>query len=241
MRVQSSRSLSARSAGIAVLAATLLLAGCAADSEHRSRNTGAIIGAVAGAIIGHNVGDGDTSDRLIGAAGGALIGAAAGDYMDDQRAELERELAEEQRRDQLGITEIGDDTLKIGIAGDATFEFDKSTIQPQFKPTYDKIGSVLADYDKTVVHVVGHTDSVGSEDYNERLSRARAESVGLYLRERGVNGNRIIYYGEGEMRPIASNETEDGRRRNRRVEIYIKPIIEDEERRAYEPPPGIAT
>lgn len=241
MQIQSSRPFFPRIPAIAALAAALFLAGCAADSEHRSRNTGAIMGAVAGAILGHNVGDGDTSDRVIGAAGGALIGAAVGDYMDDQRAELERKLAEEQRRDQLGITEIGEDTLKIGIAGDATFEFDKATIQPQFKPTYDKIGSVLADYDKTVVHVVGHTDSVGSEAYNERLSRKRAEAVGLHLRDRGVNGNRIIYYGEGEMRPIASNETENGRRRNRRVEIYIKPIIEDDERRAYEPPPGIAT
>lgn len=240
MQIQSSKSLFTRIPGIVTLAAALFLAGCAADSEHRSRNTGAIIGAIAGAILGHNVGGGDTSDRVIGAASGALIGAAVGDYMDDQRAELERELAEERQRDQLGITEIGGDTLKIGIAGDATFEFDKATIQPQFKPTYDKIGSVLADYDKTVVHVVGHTDSVGSEDYNEQLSRARAQSVGQYLRERGVDGNRIIYYGEGEMRPIASNETEDGRRRNRRVEIYIKPIIADDERRAYEPPPGIA-
>lgn len=239
MQVQSSKSFVARIPAVAALVAALFLAGCAADSEHRSRNTGAVIGAVAGAILGHNIGGGDTSDRLIGAAGGALVGAAVGDYMDDQRAELERELAEEQRRDQLGITEIGEDTLKIGIAGDATFEFDQATIQPQFKPTYDKIGSVLADYGKTVVHVVGHTDSVGSEAYNERLSRARAEAVGLYLRERGVDGNRIIYYGEGEMRPIASNETEEGRRRNRRVEIYIKPIVEGEERRAYAPPPGI--
>lgn len=221
-----------------VLAAALALAGCAADGEHRSRNTGAIIGAIAGAIIGNNVG-GDSSDRIIGAVGGALIGAAAGDYMDDQRAALERDLAAEQRRQELQITEVGADVLKIGIAGDATFEVDQATIEPEFMPTYDKIGSVLADYDKTVVHVVGHTDSTGPEAYNERLSRDRAEAVGRYLRAQGVDGNRIIYYGQGETRPVASNETVDGRRRNRRVEIFIKPVIEGQERQAYEPPPGV--
>lgn len=239
MHEASSTSLS-RAPAAAGLAVALFLAGCAADSEHRSRNTGAIIGAIAGVIIGNNVG-GDTSDRVIGAAAGALVGGAVGDYMDDQRAELERELANERRREQLRITEVGDNTLKLGIASDATFEFDRSEIQPQFRPTYDKIGSVLADYDKTVIHVVGHTDSVGSERYNLQLSRDRAEAVGRYLRDRGVNGNRIIYYGQGETRPVASNETDEGRRRNRRVEIYIKPKVEGEERRAYEPPPGIYT
>lgn len=220
------------------LAVSLVVAGCAADSEHRSRNTGAIIGAIAGAIIGNNVG-GDTSDRVIGAAAGALIGGAVGDYMDDQRAELERKLADERQREQLRITEVGDNTLKLGIASDATFAFDRADIQPQFRGTYDKIGTVLSDYDKTVIHVVGHTDSVGSDRYNLQLSRDRAEAVGRALRDRGVDGNRIIYYGQGEKQPVASNETDEGRRRNRRVEIYIKPKVEGEERRAYEPPPGI--
>ncbi|MDX1608982.1 MAG: OmpA family protein [Halofilum sp. (in: g-proteobacteria)] len=222
----------------AALATSLFVAGCATDSEHRSRNTGAIIGAIAGAIIGNNVG-GDQSDRVIGAAAGAMVGAAVGDYMDRQRADLERQLANEREREQLRITEVGDNTLKLGIASDATFEFDRSEIQPQFRSTYDKIGTVLSDYDKTVIHVVGHTDSVGSDRYNLQLSRDRAEAVGRALRERGVDGNRIIYYGQGEKQPVASNETDEGRRRNRRVEIYIKPKVEGEERRAYEPPPGI--
>jgi outer membrane protein OmpA-like peptidoglycan-associated protein len=159
--------------------------------------------------------------------------------MDDQRAELERKLADERQREQLGITEVGGNTLKIGIAGDATFEFDKSVIQPQFKPTYGKIASTLADFDQTIIHVVGHTDSIGAEAYNERLSRDRAEAVGEYLRDQGVNGNRIIYYGMGEMQPVASNETDDGRRRNRRVDIFLKPVVEGEERQAYTPPPGV--
>lgn len=229
-----------RTLATAGLAVTVFISGCAVDSEHRSRNTGAIIGAIAGAIVGNNLGSGGTKNRVIGAAAGALVGGAVGDYMDDQRAELERNLAQERASEQLGITDVGGNTLKIGIAGDATFEVDRSEIQPQFKPTYTKIAGTLADYDKTVVHVVGHTDSTGPDAYNERLSRERAESVGRHLRDHGVDGNRIIYYGQGERRPIASNETSEGRQRNRRVEIFLKPVVEGQETQAYTPPPGIS-
>lgn len=226
-------------AASALLGTVLVAGGCATDDSNRSRNTGAIMGAIAGAIVGNNTGGEDTASRVFGAGVGALVGGSVGKYMDDQRAELERNLADERNREQLGITEVGDNTLKIGIAGDATFAFDRSEIQPQFKPTYGKIASTLSDFNKTIVHVVGHTDSVGPADYNERLSRDRAESVGTYLRDRGVDGNRIIYYGMGEDRPVAGNDTESGRERNRRVEIYLKPIVEGQERQAYTPPPGV--
>lgn len=215
--------------------ALVLVAGCAADDPNRSAKTGAAIGALVGAVIG-NQGDKDR-DRYVGAAVGALAGAAVGSYMDRQRADLERQLADEQRRDELRITELGDDALRIGIASDATFEFDKSEIQPRFRSTYARIATVLADYDKTIIHVVGHTDAVGSETYNRGLSRRRAESVGLALRSDGVNGDRLIYEGRGEAEPVASNDTDEGRRRNRRVDIVIKPIVEGQERRAYAPPP----
>ena len=213
---------------------TVAIGGCATDDPNRSTKTGAIIGAIAGAVIG-NQGDSDTQ-RYAGAAVGALAGAAVGQYMDRQREDLEAKLGDEQRRESLEISEVGDDMLRIGIASDATFKIDSSAIQPQFRPTYRKIANVLRDYEKTVVHIVGHTDSTGSDDYNQRLSERRAESVGLYLRDRGVNGNRLIYRGRGENQPVASNDTAEGRRQNRRVEIFIKPIVEGEEREAYEPP-----
>lgn len=218
----------------AAAAMTLALGGCATNDPHRSTKAGAIIGAIAGAVIG-NQGD-DDSDRYIGAAVGAISGAAVGSYMDQQRRDLEASLADEQRREALDISEVGDDTLKIGIASDATFEFDSAEIQPKFRPTYRKIATVLRDYEKTVVHIVGHTDSTGPADYNQRLSERRAESVGLYLRDRGVKGDRLIYEGRGERQSVASNETPEGRRQNRRVEIFIKPIVEGNETEAYEPP-----
>lgn len=218
----------------AATALTLALGGCATNDPNRSAKTGALIGAIAGAVIG-NQGDDDT-DRYIGAAVGAISGAAVGSYMDRQRRELEEQLAEEQRREALDITEVGNDALKIGIASDATFEFDSAEIQPQFRPTYQRIATVLRDYEKTVVHIIGHTDSTGPADYNQRLSERRAQSVGLYLRDRGVKGDRLIYEGRGERQSVASNETAEGRRKNRRVEIVIKPIVEGRETEAYEPP-----
>ena len=218
------------------LAATamLLAVACATDDPNRSAKTGALVGAIVGAVIG-NQGDSDTQ-RYAGAAVGALAGVAVGSYMDRQRDDLENALSDEQRREELAITEVGDNALKIGIAGDATFAFDSAAIQPQFRPTYRRIASVLKEYERTIVHIIGHTDSVGSADYNRALSRRRAESVGLYLRDRGINGNRLIYEGRGETQSVATNETAEGRRRNRRVEIIIKPIVEGEERRAYQPP-----
>lgn len=220
---------------IGVVLAASLLAACAADDPNRSAKRGAVVGAIVGAVIGNQ--GGDDRDRYLGAAVGALGGAAVGGYMDRQRAELERQLADEQRREALEITEIGDNALRIGVASDATFAFDRAEIQDQFKPTYAKIANVLSDYERTIIHVVGHTDSVGSETYNLGLSRRRAESVGLYLRSQGVSGDRLIYEGRGESEPLAGNDTAEGRRRNRRVDIVVKPIVEGEERRAYAPPP----
>ena len=219
-----------------LIASVALVAGCATDDPNRRAKTGAVIGAIAGAVIG-NQGDSD-SDRYLGAAVGALTGAAAGNYMDRQQRELEARLADEQRREALDITEVGNNALKIGIASDATFAFDSAEIEPQFRPTYGKIAAVLSDYEKTIVHVIGHTDSVGSASYNVDLSERRARAVGLYLRDRGVSGDRLIYEGRGERESIASNETVEGRRRNRRVDIVIKPIVEGREEAAYEPPPG---
>ena len=219
-----------------LIASVALLTGCATDDPNRRAKTGAIIGAVAGAVIG-NQGDRD-SERYLGAAVGALTGAAVGNYMDRQQRELEARLADEQRREALDITEVGNNALKIGIASDATFAFDSAEIEPQFRPTYRKIASVLSDYEKTIVHVIGHTDSVGSASYNIDLSERRARAVGVYLRDRGVSGDRLIYEGRGERESIASNETVEGRRQNRRVDIVIKPIVEGREEAAYEPPPG---
>ena len=103
--------------------------------------------------------------------------------------------------------------------------------------TYSKIANVLKSYDKTVIHIVGHTDSTGSDQYNQGLSERRAASVASYMGGQGLPGTRVRQEGRGESQPIASNDSADGRKRNRRVDIVIKPVIEGQEQQAWTPPP----
>jgi outer membrane protein OmpA-like peptidoglycan-associated protein len=107
----------------------------------------------------------------------------------------------------------------ITIAGDVAFDFDESTIRPEFHPTLDEIAAVLSENPETTLQVVGHTDSIGSEAYNQRLSEARARAVADYLARRGIAADRLVVGGVGEARPIAPNTSEEGRAQNRRVEI----------------------
>ena len=222
------------SKGIVALAVASTLAGCATDDPNRRAKTGAAIGAVAGAIIGHQI-DGK-SGRYVGAALGALAGGGAGHYMDNQQRDFEQAMLDEQRNNQLEIERLRDDTLKLSLDSEVSFDVDQSVIKPAFRPSLDKLADVLIKYDRTVVHVVGHTDSTGSAAYNQRLSEARAESVVSYLGRRGVPYERMRSEGRGMNEPRASNETEAGRQLNRRVEIYLKPIVDGQEQRAFDSP-----
>lgn len=219
----------------AAVLTSVLLIGCAADDPYRSTKTGAVIGGIAGAVIGNQ--SSRSSNRYLGAAVGALAGAAVGNYMDRQRQELERALADERAREELHITEMEGNALRIGIASDVTFEFDSSDLRTGSRDTYNRIAEVLADFDQTIIHVVGHTDNTGAASYNQGLSERRAESVALHMRSRGLDGDRLVIEGRGLREPVATNETTDGRRQNRRVDIVVKPIVEGEERKAYEAPP----
>lgn len=219
---------------IASLALALAVGGCATDDPNKRAKIGAGIGAVAGAVIGHQISHG--SGKWVGAAVGALAGGAVGHYMDNQQKEFEQTLRQEQDAHQLEIERLKDDTLKLSLDSEVSFDFNKADIKPAFKPSLDKLADVLLKYDRTVVHVVGHTDSVGPEAYNQQLSERRARSVVDYLASRGVPRDRLRSEGRGETEPRASNATEAGRQLNRRVEIYVKPVIEGEEERAYESP-----
>jgi outer membrane protein OmpA-like peptidoglycan-associated protein len=212
------------------------LSACAADDPNRRAKTGAAIGAVTGAVIGKQV-SGARGAPIVGAVVGAIAGGAVGNYMDKQKAELERQLAEEAARKELQITELADGSLKIGIASDVSFDVDSAQLKPDALDTYAKIANVLKTYDKTVVHIVGHTDSTGSDQYNQSLSERRASSVASYMGGQGLPGTRIRLEGRGEREPIATNETADSRKRNRRVDIVIKPVIEGQEQQAWTPPP----
>lgn len=213
----------------------VMLTACATDDPNRRAKTGAGVGAAVGAVVGQVVGD-DTKGTLIGAAVGALAGGAVGHYMDKQQAEFEQELAVEQQQHDIEIERMKDDTLKLSVNNEVSFDFGKDTLKPAFYPTLDKLTEVLQKYNRSVVHVVGHTDSVGSDSYNQALSERRAAAVGNYLSSHGVPYDRIRTEGRGERQPRDTNDTEAGRQLNRRVEIFVKPIVEGQEQKAYESP-----
>lgn len=177
----------------------------------------------------------------IGAAVGAMGSAGVGVYMDRQRKELEKQLAEETARKELQITTLKDGSLKVGVASDTSFDTGSAQIKPQALNTFAKIGGVLGKYDQTVVHVVGHTDSAGSDELNQSLSERRAASVTSYLEEQGVPDHRLRQEGRGKREPIASNQTKEGQRRNRRVDIVIRPVVQGREQEAWMPPPYLGT
>src|SRR3546814_8554353 len=105
-----------------------------------------------------------------------------------------------------------------------TFGYDSANVQPQFRPTLDQVADVLSQYNQTYIDVYGHTDSTGSDTYNQGLSERRAASVASYLQSRGVQAARIGTRGFGESQPLASNDTQDGRAAYRRVQLKIGPL-----------------
>jgi len=223
---------------LVLASAIVVLSACATtDDPNKRTKVGAAIGAAAGAIIGYAIDD-DAGGLLVGAAVGAAAGAGVGNYMDKQQQEMEAALAEEQARHDLEVQRLQDETLKIDISSEVSFDFDSDALKFAFTPTLQKVSDILVRYPHTVIHVVGHTDSVGSESYNMELSRRRAQSVVDYFVSHGISASRLVTVGRGEIEPRESNDTEAGRQLNRRVEIYVKPVIEGQESEAYQTPQG---
>ena len=191
--------------------------------EQMSKSTkGALIGAAAGAVVGLASGD-DAVDRrqraLIGAGVGALAGGSIGYYMDKQEAKLRAEL----QGTGVSVTRIGDN-ITLNMPGHVTFATDSSDMRPAFFDVLGSVSKVVKEFDQTVIEVAGHTDSTGSDEYNQGLSERRASSVSQYLQSRGVSGQRLITVGLGEKMPVADNAGEAGRQANRRVEITMVPL-----------------
>lgn len=218
---------------VSLIAATL--SGCAANDPNQKTKTGAAVGAAAGALLGYAVDDG-AGGVLAGAAVGALAGGGVGYYMDKQQQEMEAALADERARNELKIQQLENETLKIDISSEVSFDFDSASLKSAFTPTLNKVANILQRYPNTIIHVVGHTDSVGSESYNMKLSERRAQSVVDYLSTEGVSSSRLFAIGKGESEPRATNDTEAGRQLNRRVELFVKPVIEGQESEAYQTP-----
>ena len=142
-----------------------------------------------------------------------------GDYMDQQEAKLRRQLA----GTDVTVTRIGE-TIILSMPGSATFASGSSSVDSDFFPVLESVVVVLDEFDQTYVDVIGHTDSKGSREYNQRLSEKRAQSVASYFESREVISERVLADGMGEANPIAPNDTREGRAQNRRVEIKLKPV-----------------
>ncbi|MEX1266906.1 MAG: OmpA family protein [Woeseia sp.] len=210
------------------LCAGVILTGCETldpytqESKTSTATKGAVIGAVAGAVAGLASGDDAVERRqraLIGAGVGALAGGAVGNYMDRQEAELRAEL----QGSGVSVTRIGDN-ITLNMPGNVTFASDSSDLNPAFFDVLTSVSKVMEEFDKTVVEVAGHTDSTGSDAYNQALSERRANSVSRYLQTQGINSQRMITIGMGESMPVADNSTTSGRSANRRVEITMVPV-----------------
>ncbi len=219
-------------AGVALGA--LFIQGCATDDPNRQAKTGGAVGAVVGAIVGHQLDD--DAGRFVGAALGGMTGAAVGNYMDEQERAYERTLSEERQQNQLQMKRLRDDTLVVTLDSEVSFDVDRVNVKRAFRPALDKLADLLLRYERSVAYVVGHTDNTGGAAYNQELSEKRARRVAGYLHRQGVPKARLRYEGRGETEPRASNAKPAGRQLNRRVDIYIRPIVKGREREAYQPP-----
>lgn len=208
------------------VSASLALSGCTTNpytGESQAGNVG--IGAATGAIVGAGIGALSSSKKdrgkgaLIGAAAGAALGGGAGYYMDTQEAKLRDKM----RGTGVSVTRNGDNIV-LNMPNNVTFDTSSSTLKPAGANTLTGVAMVLKEFNKTAVHIVGHTDSTGSVATNTKLSQQRADSVASALILQGVAANRIATAGVAAQQPIASNSTEEGRAQNRRVEITLSPL-----------------
>jgi outer membrane protein OmpA-like peptidoglycan-associated protein len=182
----------------------------------------AVIGAAAGAVAGLITGDSSMERKkraLVGAGLGALAGAGVGAYMDRQEAKLRAEL----ERTGVSVTRIGDN-ITLNMPGNITFATDSADLNAGFFEVLNSVSLVVNEFNQTVIEVAGHTDSTGTDAYNQQLSERRAGAVAAYLGTRSVLSDRIITVGMGEGRPVASNDTDTGRQQNRRVELTLVPL-----------------
>jgi outer membrane protein OmpA-like peptidoglycan-associated protein len=204
----------------ASIAVILALVACAAKTDPRVTKRdktvkGAAIGGAAGAVVGVVTGEREADEILARAGIGAAIGAGVGAYLDSQEERFGRIPG-------THVERVADDMLLVHFDSDVLFAVDSAILGADAKGALDEAAAVLNDYPKTAVVIQGHTDSTGSEEYNQSLSDRRAGAVKNHLTLRGVDPSRMTTLGLGEGSPQESNDTEAGRRRNRRVDLLLK-------------------
>lgn len=180
---------------------------------------GTVLGGLLGGVIGGKTG------RIIGAGVGGVAGGVVGYKMDQQIKELKEQTA----GSGVDVTEVdGGSAILVNLPDGVTFATGSATINPTFRETLVTVANSLQQYPDSLIDVYGHTDLTGSDAFNQRLSEQRASAVANYLISRGVSSSRIETQGFGETQPIASNDTDSGRSLNRRVEIKIVPISQED-------------
>lgn len=207
--------------GALFLSSALLLTSCEAvqNSNHQQRGTavGVASGAVIGGILGNNVGKG--KNAALGAVLGGIIGGVAGNVignkMDKQAKQIKETLPGAE------VERVGDGIKITMNESIVNFAFDSSNLTSTAQTNLDKLAQVLADNPDTNINIYGHTDSKGTDAYNLSLSQRRADAVKAYLAGKGIASSRMITKGEGESMPVATNDTDEGRAKNRRVEFAI--------------------
>ncbi len=213
MKTIASRSARSGPAVLVLGAVAVLISGCANMSDaQRSTAIGGGIGALAGAAIGDNRGS-----VAVGAGLGALGGYIWSHQMAQKKAAMEKATA----GTGVDVTQTPDNQLKLNIPSDISFDTGRSNIKPNLQPILDQFAQGLNNQGNTEIRVIGHTDSTGSDTINNPLSVNRAASARDYLVSRGVDGRRIQIDGRGSHEPIADNNSEAGRARNRRIEIFL--------------------
>jgi outer membrane protein OmpA-like peptidoglycan-associated protein len=187
--------------------------GCGSSNAVKGGGIGAGVGGVVGGVIGHQY-DNTALGAIIGAVVGGTAGVLIGKNMDKQAEEMRREI------ENAEIERVGEG-IKVTFDSGILFAFDSAELQPEAKKNIRSMAEVLRKYPNSDILIEGDTDSIGSEEYNQKLSERRARAVADYQISLGVSGSRIRTIGLGETNPVASNDTEEGRRRNRRVEIAV--------------------
>ncbi|WP_298199400.1 OmpA family protein [Novosphingobium sp.] len=208
------------------------LSACVTDPNTGERKVsrtaiGGGVGTLGGLLLGGLIGGG--TGRIIGAGIGGIAGAAVGYTMDKQI----RQLREQTAGSGVDVSAVDNgQAILVNLPDGVTFDVASYSLKPEFRATLDKVADSLKQYPNSLIDVYGHTDSTGSDAYNQTLSENRARTVANYLSMQGVSPARIRSQGFGKTMPVADNATDDGRRRNRRVEIKIVPVTTDDVARA---------
>ena len=199
---------------IMIISSILILSGCASWNKTQK---GAVVGTAAGGAMGAVIGkaSGNTAlGAIIGAAVGGAAGAVIGNQMDKQAEEIKKTVPDAK------VERVGEGIV-VEFNSNILFGFNKADLSVEAKGNLDKLVTVLNTYADTNIELQGHTDSKGSEAYNQTLSESRAKAVSAYLAEKSIKSDRVTIKGFGETVPKYDNETEEGRAQNRRVEFLI--------------------